>query len=73
MHSFATTIDDSRLELEKNVFEVRASIEESSQALVIGELSLFRRLFIFSSACANLLTWWCMHEGQFSNGGFLAK
>jgi hypothetical protein len=73
MHSFTITIDDARLELEKNVFEMKALIEESSQTLVIGELTLFKRLSIFSSACANPLIWWCMHEGQFSNVGFLAK
>jgi hypothetical protein len=73
MHSITTTIDEVGLELEKNVFDVRASIEESSQALVIGELSLFKRLSIFSTTCANPLTWWCMHEAQFLNVGFLAK
>jgi hypothetical protein len=53
MHSFITTIDDAGLELEKNVFEVRASIEESSQALVIGELSLFNRLSMYFVLCCN--------------------
>jgi hypothetical protein len=34
---------------------------------------LFKRLSIFSTTCANPLTWWCMHEAQFLNVGFLAK
>ncbi len=67
--AYATTIDDAGLELEENMFKMGASIEESFQALVTGELFLF----IFSFACGNPLTWWCMHEGQFSNVGFLAK
>jgi hypothetical protein len=37
------------------------------------ELSLFKRLFIPSSACANPLAWWLTHEGQFPNVGFLTK
>lgn len=41
--------------------------------MVVGELSLFRRLSIPSSACADPLAWWLMHEGQFPNVGFLAK
>jgi hypothetical protein len=48
-------------------------IEESSQALITRELSLFKRLFIHSSACAHPLAWWWMHEGQFPNVGFFAK
>jgi hypothetical protein len=67
------TIYVARLELEENLFGVGASIEESSQALVIGELSLFGRLSIPSFACAYPLAWWWMHEGQFPNVGFLAK
>jgi len=58
-----TTVDDVELELEKNMFREETSIEESSRALIIGELSLFKRLSISSSACAYLLTWWHMHEG----------
>jgi hypothetical protein len=34
---------------------------------------MFKRLFISSFACANPLTWWQMHEGQFLNVGFFAK
>jgi hypothetical protein len=55
------------------MFGVGASIEESSWALNIGELFLFRRLSISSSTCADPLTWWQMHEGQFPNVIFLAK
>jgi hypothetical protein len=49
------------------------TLEESFLTLIIGELSLFRRLFISSFARANPLTWWRMHESQFLNVGFLAK
>jgi hypothetical protein len=55
------------------LFGVGALIEEFSQVLVRGELSLFRRLSILSFACVDPLTWWRMHEGQFPNVGFLAK
>ncbi len=48
-------IDITSPKLEENMFGVGVLIEESSWALVIGELSLFRRLFIISSACANPL------------------
>ncbi len=48
-------------------------IEESFQALITGKLSLFRRLSISSSKCANPLTWWHMHEHQFTNVGFLVE
>jgi hypothetical protein len=40
----------------KKVVVVGASIEESSQALVIAGLSLFSRLFIPPFICANPLT-----------------
>jgi len=66
-------IDDARLKLEENMFGVGASIEESFQALITRELSLFRKLSIPSSTCADSLAWWRMHEGQFPNLGFLAK
>jgi hypothetical protein len=58
-----TTIDDVVLEFKKNMFGMGTSIEESYRTLIIGELSMFRRLSISSSTCANLLTWWRMHEG----------
>jgi len=71
--STIATIDVIRPKLEENMFGVGTSIEESSQTLVTGELSLFKRLFIPSSTCANPLAWRWMHEGQFSNLGFFAK
>jgi hypothetical protein len=69
MNPIATTfiakaIDVARPKLEENIFGAGGSIEESSQALVIGDLFLFRRLCISSSTCENPLSWWCMHEGQ---------
>jgi hypothetical protein len=68
-----SAIDVARPELEENMFGVGASIEKSSHTLIIRELSLFRRLSIPSSTCADPLAWWWMHEGQFPNVGFLAK
>jgi hypothetical protein len=61
------------IEKETNMFGVGAPMEESSWTLVIGESSLFQRLAIPPSMCANLLVWWKTHEGQFPNVGFLAK
>jgi hypothetical protein len=59
--------------LEKNMFGAGVLNEESSWALVIGELSLFKRLSIPSSTCVDPLTWWQMHEGHFPNVVFLAN
>ncbi len=67
------TIYVARPKLEENLFGVGVSIEESFSALVTWELSLFRRLFIPSFACADPLAWWQMYECQFPNVGFLAK
>jgi uncharacterized Tic20 family protein len=69
------SIDGLLIEEEKetNMFGVGASMKEFSQALVIGELFLFRRLVIPLLMCANPLIWWKTHEGQFPNVGFLGK
>jgi hypothetical protein len=40
------------------MFNVGASMEESSCVLVARELSLFKRLFIFAFKCVDLLFWW---------------
>ncbi len=40
------------------MFRIGTSMEESSWALVIGELALFQRLFILLSMCANPLALW---------------
>ncbi len=61
------------VEEDNNIFGVGASIEESSCALVVGELSLFRRLFVVLATIDDPLAWWCIHETQFRNVGFLAK
>lgn len=45
--------------------KVEASIKESSQALINGELFLLMGLSISSSPCVDQLTWWCLHEGMF--------
>jgi hypothetical protein len=44
------------IEKDNNIFGVGASMEESSCALVIGELSLFKRLFVFLTTCVDPLT-----------------
>jgi hypothetical protein len=67
------TIDVVGEEFEKNMFGVGASIEESSCALIIKKLSMFKRLPILPFACVDPLAWWCIHEGQFSDMGFLVK
>jgi hypothetical protein len=49
------------------MFGIGASMKKSSRALLINEQSLFWRLCIHLSMCANPLTWWQTHEGQFPN------
>jgi hypothetical protein len=48
-------------------------MEKSSCALVVGELSLFKRLYVTPTTCVDLLTWWWIHETQFPNVSFFAK
>ncbi len=67
-----TIVDIVRLNLEKKMWW-GASIEESFQAQIIEELSLFRRLSIPSSTCVDSLAWWRIHEGQFLNVYFFVK
>jgi len=55
----------------RNMFGVKTSIEESSHALVVGKLFLFKRLSIFPSTRVNLFSWWQSNENQFSNIGFV--
>ncbi len=57
-------------ELEENMFDVGVLIDEPSQALITGKLSLFKRFSIPSSTCAD---WWWMHEGQMFNVAFLTN
>jgi hypothetical protein len=33
-------------------------MEKSSHALVVGELSLFRKLFVTFTTCVDPLAWW---------------
>ncbi len=60
-------------EEDNNIFGAGASIEESSCALVVGKLSLFRRLFVVLTTCVDPFASWCIHESQFLNVGFFAK
>ncbi len=52
---FVARFGDS-IEEDNNVFGVGASMEESSHALVVRELSLFRRLFVSPATCLDPLT-----------------
>jgi len=45
------------------MFNVGTSMEEYSQAFVIVELSLFRRLSIPQSTCVDPFAWLWTHEG----------
>ncbi len=56
-----------------NMFGVEAPMEESSHALVIGELYVFKRLFILPFAYPNSLSCWWSHKNRFPNVGFLVK
>ncbi len=60
-------------EEDNNMFGVGASIQDSSRALVIVELSLFRRLSIPQFMCINPLAWWQTHKGQFFNVAIMAN
>jgi hypothetical protein len=60
VEAFTTQVDGSYVgvvEEDNNIFGVVPSVEESSHALVVGELSLFRRLFVVLVTCANPLAW----------------
>jgi hypothetical protein len=61
------------IEKDNNIFRGNASIEETSCAHVVAELSLFKRLFISLATCVDLVAWWQIHETQFPNVNFLAK
>jgi hypothetical protein len=69
---FVASFGDS-IEKDNNIFGVGASMEESSLALVVGELSLFRRLSVSFVTCVDPLAWWWIHETQFPNVSFLTK
>ncbi len=61
------------IEEDNNIFGVGASMEKSSCELVVGELSLFMRLYVTIATCVNPLVWWWIHETQFPSVSFLAK
>jgi hypothetical protein len=46
------------IEEDNNIFGVGTFMEESLCALLVGELSLFRRLCVTPITCANPLAWW---------------
>ncbi len=48
-------------------------MEKSSHALVVGEVSLFMRLFISLATRVDTLVWWCIHEIQFPNFSLFVK
>jgi len=45
-------------EKNNNIFGVGTSMEESSHALIVGELSLFKRLYVIPTTCVDPLAWW---------------
>jgi hypothetical protein len=45
------------IEKDNNIFGVGAFMKESSSALVVGELSLFKRLSISPTTCVDPLIW----------------
>ncbi len=61
------------IEENNNIFSVGASMEESSCALIFGELFLFMTLYVTHATCVDTLVWWRIHETQFPNVSFLAK
>jgi len=61
------------IEEDNNIFGVGEFMEESSCALVVGELSLFMRLYVTHATCVDTLVWWWIHEMKFPNVSFLAK
>jgi hypothetical protein len=79
IQAFTTQFDGSYVgaivveEEDNNIFGVNVSIEKFSYVFVVGELYLFKRLFIVPIACVDPLACWCIHETQFPNVGFLAK
>ncbi len=54
------------------MFGVKATVEESFHAFVIGFLKNLRN-YLLSCACEDILSWWQFHEKQFPNVCFLAK
>jgi len=79
VQTFANQVDGSYVEAivveekDNNIFGVYAFIEESSCALVVGELSLFKRLSIVLLHVFDPLAWWHIHETQFPTIGFLVN
>jgi hypothetical protein len=61
------------IEKDNNIFGVGTSMEESSCAFVVWELSLFMRLSISTITCVDPLAWWQIHETQFPYVSFLIK
>jgi hypothetical protein len=58
---FGVGFGDSN-EKDNNIFGVGTSMEEASRALVVGELSLFRRLYVTPTTCVDPFSWWWIHE-----------
>jgi hypothetical protein len=64
---------NEQLEDDINIFGVGTFVEEFSQALVIGELSLFRRLHVPRIACEDSFPWWHINEGTICKCSFFSK
>jgi hypothetical protein len=52
------TGSSNSIEEENNIFGVGASMGKSSCALIVGELSLFKRLFVTLVSFVDTLPWW---------------
>jgi hypothetical protein len=63
---FRITEPNEQLEDDIKIFGVGTFVEESSQALVTGELFLFRRLHVPPIACEDPFAWWHINEGTIS-------
>jgi len=60
------------IEEDCNIFGVGTSMEKFKCAIIIWELSLFKRLSIIITCDDPLALWW-IHKSQFPNVGFLVK
>ncbi len=71
--SVFTSTNKVRFQIQPFEFGAGPYMEESLHVLVVGELSLFKRLFVIFDTCVYPLNWWWIHESQFPNVSFLVK
>ncbi len=69
-----TTIDGSRDIIEKkNIYGVGTSFFLNSYKLIVGELHLFKSLFLTFIFFIDFFAWWHENDDQFPNVGAFAK